>query len=163
MQVDCAALVSSINCADPANSNVCKQKCTAEQGCFYTADNKCKKAGELTSSEATLQYYANQYTATSSIIPQCALQGTCNNVNDVLQLLVNYGNLLFGIVGSLALVMFVIGGFTIILSMGNPERFKKGFGIIVYAVVGLMIIFGADIIVNFMLEALGVSNDFKGI
>ncbi|NQU83251.1 MAG: hypothetical protein HQ536_00920, partial [Parcubacteria group bacterium] len=48
---------------------------------------------------------------------------------------------LLGIVGSVALLMFVYGGFTWLTSGGNPEQVKKGRDIIVWATIGLAVIF----------------------
>lgn len=52
-------------------------------------------------------------------------------------------NSVLGVVGSLALLMFVYGGITWMTSSGNQEKIKKGRDIIVWAVIGLAIIFSA--------------------
>lgn len=66
-------------------------------------------------------------------------------------------NAVLGVVGSLALLMFVYGGFTWMLAAGNSERIEKGKNIIIWAVLGLVVIFSAYAIVNFVLTgALGL-------
>jgi len=52
-------------------------------------------------------------------------------------------NSVLGIVGSLALLMFVFGGLTWMTSSGNAEKIQKGKNIIVWAAIGLVIIFFA--------------------
>lgn len=64
-------------------------------------------------------------------------------------------NGILGVVGSLALVMFIIGGMLWMTSAGNAERVTKGKNTIIYATLGLIIIFSAYAMVKFVLEAIG--------
>lgn len=59
-----------------------------------------------------------------------------------------------GISGSIALLMFVWGGMLWLTSGGSPERIKKGKDAIVWAVLGLVLIFGSYAILNFVLGAI---------
>jgi hypothetical protein len=59
-----------------------------------------------------------------------------------------------GIVGSLALVMVIYGGFTWMLAAGNSEKVKKGRDIIVWAAIGLVVIFTSYALVKFVIEAI---------
>lgn len=59
---------------------------------------------------------------------------------------------ILGVVGSLALLMFVFGGITWMTSSGSPEKVKKGRDIIVWAAVGLMIVFSAYGLTRVLLE-----------
>lgn len=97
-------------------------------------------------------------------IPDCAFtyEG-CRDVNNLLELLIKVGQAIFGIIGSIAFLMFIYGGFTIILAQGSAEKFKKGYGIVFAAVIGLLVSFAAYIIVDLVLEALNVSSTFRGI
>lgn len=52
-------------------------------------------------------------------------------------------NSVLGIVGSLALLMFVYGGLIWMTSSGNQEKVKKGRDTLVWAAIGLVIIFSA--------------------
>ena len=54
----------------------------------------------------------------------------------------------------------MIGGLFMIVSFGNAERFKKGQQILVAAVIGMIISFSAFLLVNYILEALNVSDYF---
>ncbi|MFA5163455.1 MAG: pilin [Patescibacteria group bacterium] len=56
-----------------------------------------------------------------------------------------------GVVGSLALVMFIFGGITWMTSGGSPDKIKKGRDIVVWAVIGLVIIFSSYALVRFLL------------
>lgn len=77
----------------------------------------------------------------------------CRNINVLVDLLVVTANWIFGITGGAALLVFVYGGFVILTAAGG-ERVKKGKDIIVAAVIGLIIIFTAQVGLKFILSAL---------
>ena len=64
---------------------------------------------------------------------------------------------LLGVTGSIALFMMVWGGIVWMTSQGNTERLKKGKDTILWAVLGLTIIFLSYIIINFVFEIIGDS------
>ena len=64
-------------------------------------------------------------------------------------------NAVLGIVGSLALVMIVFGGFTWMTAAGNADKVKKGKDILVWAAIGLAVIFSAYALVRFVFTGLG--------
>ncbi len=97
-------------------------------------------------------------------LPECSFSyDGCRNVNDILVFFIKIGQTLFQVIGTFAFVMFIYGGFTIILSMGNSEKVKKGQDVLVAAVVGILIAFSAYLIIDFVLNALQVGNDFRSI
>ncbi len=57
-----------------------------------------------------------------------------------------------GIVGSLALVMFIYGGITWMTSAGNAEKVQKGKDTLVWAAIGLVIIFASYALVRFVIQ-----------
>lgn len=59
-----------------------------------------------------------------------------------------------GIVGSIALLMFVFGGFMWLTAAGNPDNIKKGKGILVWAAIGLVAIFAAYAVTQLIFTAL---------
>jgi hypothetical protein len=61
-----------------------------------------------------------------------------------------------GIVGSIALVMFIYGGFTWMLAAGNAEAVSKGKNILIWSVIGLVIIFFSYALLQFVFTSLGV-------
>jgi hypothetical protein len=65
-------------------------------------------------------------------------------------------NAILGVVGSLALLMFILGGLTWMLAAGSPERVQKGKNILVWATIGLIVIFTAYAMVRFVFKGLGI-------
>ncbi|PJE52509.1 MAG: hypothetical protein COV80_03770 [Parcubacteria group bacterium CG11_big_fil_rev_8_21_14_0_20_48_46] len=59
---------------------------------------------------------------------------------------------ILGIVGSLALAMFVYGGLIWMTSMGNAENVRKGRDVLIWSTIGLVIIFGSYALVTFVLQ-----------
>ncbi len=70
----------------------------------------------------------------------CRDSGDCE-ISDILQVMVNIITLILSISGSLALLMFVYGGFLWLISGGNAARVEQGKQILVGALIGLVIIF----------------------
>ena len=63
---------------------------------------------------------------------------------------------LFVIAGLVLFFMLIFGGFTIFISAGNPEKIKKGTGMITNALVGFLIIISAYWIIQFLEYSLGI-------
>ena len=63
---------------------------------------------------------------------------------------------ILGIVGSLALVMFIYGGFNWMTAAGTAEKVEKGKQILVWATIGLIVIFTSYALVKFVFTSLGV-------
>ena len=72
-----------------------------------------------------------------------------------------WANRLLGLVGSIALLFFVYGGVMFLVSAGNTEMISKARGIIIGAIVGIIIVFASYTIINFIMKALGISNDWS--
>lgn len=85
----------------------------------------------------------------------------CRDVGIFVTLLIDISKYLFGIVGALALLFFIYGGFALILSQGNPEKVKKGTGAMAAAFIGLVIVFAAYVLVQFLGQAVGLQDAFK--
>jgi len=90
--------------------------------------------------------------AAASILPECAESGRCT-LCDILQVVINLGIFLFGIVGALVLLYFFYAGFLLLTSAGESGKVKKGKDMMVNAVIGFIIVFGAYTGVNFMINA----------
>ncbi len=60
------------------------------------------------------------------------------------------------LIGSLTLVVFVYGGFLWMTSGGNADRVAKGKTIMMWAVLGLFIIFGSYAILSTVISGLGL-------
>jgi len=61
-----------------------------------------------------------------------------------------------GITGVLALIAFIYGGLTWMISYGDPGKIQKGKTMMVWAVAGLVVIFSAYAIITFVFDALGI-------
>lgn len=59
-----------------------------------------------------------------------------------------------GIVGSIALLMFIYGGFLWLTSMGSEQKITKGKQVITWAVIGLAVIFLSYAAVGFVIDTL---------
>ncbi|MBI4250677.1 hypothetical protein HY622_03755 [Candidatus Uhrbacteria bacterium] len=84
-----------------------------------------------------------------------------HSVNGMIQILFTIVDLILGLVGALALLMFVWGGFQWLMSGGEEERVKGGTSTLRNAIIGLLIVFGAWIGVNFVVTTLA-GDDAKG-
>ncbi len=85
----------------------------------------------------------------------------CGNyqLNDFIILAVNISKWILGIVGSLSLVMFIYGGFTMLISAGSAEKLMLAKKIILAAVIGLIIVFSSYLIIKFALGTIGLNWD----
>lgn len=120
----------------------------------------------LDAREAPEGYANGTKTGVPGILPNCAFyasgcDGENANINLFIDLGINIAKFIFSIIGTVSFIMFVYGGFTMILSFGSAEKFSKGKDILVAAVVGMIIAFGAYLIVGFILKVLQVGSDFK--
>jgi len=62
-----------------------------------------------------------------------------------------FGNILImasSLIGLVLFIMFVIGSFNYITSLGNPEKIKKAQGTLKYAVIGLVLFVSAFLILK---------------
>lgn len=85
--------------------------------------------------------------------PDCIQGGRCH-LCDLLQMVINISELLFGILGALSLAFFVYGGIWLIISTGNQERVSTGKKIIGGSITGIIIVFSAFVAVNFVMWSL---------
>jgi len=142
----CPKLPRSL-CGTPEGSPACA---------WNDASNRC-----LTKLEEDYASLNRKPGDSQSQIPACAFEGTCNDVNDLLQLAINYTKYLFTIMGTLAFVFFVYGGATMAFSLGSSDKVQKGKDILVAAVIGMIIAMSAYIAVDFILDILKVENEFR--
>jgi hypothetical protein len=95
--------------------------------------------------------------------PETGTKTTCNSsncgnysLNDFLVLAINVANWILGVVGAVALLFFVYGGFVFILSAGSEEKVKSGKQILLNSIIGLAIVFASYTIIQFSMSLLGV-------
>ncbi|NTW22526.1 hypothetical protein HGA34_03215 [Candidatus Falkowbacteria bacterium] len=101
--------------------------------------------------------------ASTEIIPNERGQKASGDyeLNDFLQLAVNVAKWIERIVGSLALLMFVYGGFVLLLSQGSSDKVAKGKAVIVGAVIGLVIVFTSWAVINMIVKGIGGSESWN--
>lgn len=61
---------------------------------------------------------------------------------------------LFGIIGTIALVIFIYGGFLWLTAFGEEQKVKKGWDTMIWGALGLGVIFGSYVVVDFVLKAI---------
>jgi len=91
------------------------------------------------------------------IMPNCDLSKGSNpcDVDDFLRLALQLIQFMLGITGSLALLFFVYGGFTMLISAGNTEKVQHGKDIVTAAAIGVLVVLASWMIINFTYTALG--------
>jgi hypothetical protein len=62
---------------------------------------------------------------------------------------------LLGVIGSIALIMFVYGGFMWMTAAGDKNKVTKGMDTMLWAVLGLTVIFSSYALVRFVIEKVG--------
>lgn len=96
-------------------------------------------------------------------VPGADTGGQCRNIEILLIQAISLIEYLFGIIGTLAFAMFIYGGLKMILAFGSEDKFGEGKEAMVNAVIGMIIAFSAYILVNFVLDVLGVKADFRAV
>lgn len=89
----------------------------------------------------------------------CPAGGTCltnplGSIDTPQALIGKIINTVLGVVGSIALLMFVYGGITWMTSSGSADKVKKGRDTIVWSAIGLAIIFSAYGLVRVLIEGI---------
>ena len=74
-------------------------------------------------------------------------------LNDFIQIAIQVSKFILGIVGSLALLMFIYGGLMMIISQGSSDKVEQSKTILKNAVIGLVIVFTSWTIINFVITA----------
>ncbi|PIR47459.1 hypothetical protein COV06_03305 [Candidatus Uhrbacteria bacterium CG10_big_fil_rev_8_21_14_0_10_50_16] len=93
-----------------------------------------------------------------SLLPQAAFASQLYNPlgsRSIPQLIGFVIQAVLGITGSLALAMVIWGGFLWLTAGGKPDRITKGRDTLIWAVIGLAVIFAANILATFVINTLG--------
>lgn len=88
--------------------------------------------------------------------------GSNMNKSDVNNIVADGVNLFLYIIGIVAVVMIIFGGFQYLTSAGDPQKAGKARNTILYSVIGLLVAVFAFAIVNFVLDNLGASSGGGG-
>ncbi len=100
------------------------------------------KVFAATCSGSQLNAGATDNTCYNTDLPTVA--ASSNELQTILQIL-------FGILGALAVLFIVIGGFSYVVSGGDTNAMQKAKSTIMYAVIGLLVAVFAEAIVTFVL------------
>lgn len=118
---------SNYECTSDTSGKTCvPNKCLAE-----AADVKCCKSGSSSG---------------GAVLPNPL--GT-TNINIFAARIISY---VLGLVGTISLLFFIYGGLIWMTSTGSADKIKKGRDILVWAVIGMAVVFTAYILVKFVIQ-----------
>ncbi|KKW33764.1 MAG: hypothetical protein UY79_C0013G0006 [Parcubacteria group bacterium GW2011_GWA2_53_21] len=122
-----------------------------------TTTNRC---GEKSPTEVLAQ--SDKYGPfLCGVCQSCLDRGTCT-LTDTMIVVGNVGNFILGIVGSLALLMFVIGGVLILVSQGEKGKVDRGRKFIFASAVGIAVTLGSVLILRTLLSVLETGSPGTG-
>lgn len=134
-----AVSADSVNCICSNGTKIVQADCGAcTAGCGTATVTACQPTGSTCPTGAVC--LDNPLAASGVNTPQQLIGRVINSV--------------LGVVGSLALLMFIYGGLTWMTSGGSPEKVKKGREIITWSAIGLFIIFASYALVRFLISSL---------
>jgi amino acid transporter len=96
-------------------------------------------------------------TASSTDVDKVELENPLPTV-DMRMILGNIVATAMGVLGSLVLLVFIYGGFLWLTAAGSAEKVSKGSQTMLWAIVGLFIIFGAYGIISLVFSAIGAKD-----
>jgi hypothetical protein len=92
------------------------------------------------------------------LVPECARnQTTAPSLNCALQAFANVANIILGLTGSFALLMFVYGGFLMLSSAGEAEKVTEGKAVLRNAVFGILIIMMSGTVIRYGMSQLKIT------
>lgn len=144
----------AINCSECApDDEVCQGSCT------YTVDPCSACAPDDEVCQSTCSSLGTGSDTDSSSQGSGSGGGSVSlkdplGIKDPRVIIKNVINTMLGLVGSLALAVFIFGGFTWVISAGSEEKIKKGKDMVMWAALGLMLIFTSYALINIVLTAI---------
>lgn len=123
----------------------CKDWCLEDGKCVWEKDKCSLKEDAPTSTVTVAQPDVINVPPTGALNPLA--------VESIQKLIGNAIQTLMGLLGSVALVMFVYGGVLWMTAMGNGEKTKKATQIIIWSSLGVIVILASWTIVDFVFEA----------
>lgn len=85
------------------------------------------------------------------------------SLDDFKEIAVNVSKIILGTVGSLALLFFVYGGVSFLISAGSQDKVQKAKTILTNATIGLAVVLLSWLIVRFVLDATGSTDKYRGL
>jgi len=116
------------------------------------SDYKCCKPKAADNADANAQNAGNNQGGGGSSVSLANLSPVGEAKPEVI--IGNVIKAVLGVVGAIALFMFVYGGMYMLTSAGSPEKVKKGKDVLIWAVIGLAVIFGSYYLVDFAIKGI---------
>jgi len=138
-------------------SNFCCTFADGTQTNFTYADGQTATACQDIASALETTGAVDTTGAIITDVPEAEPVGTLQNFLGTTDINVIIGRLVkavIGIAGSIALAVFIYGGVLWMFSAGNPDKVAKGKNAMMYAAIGLAVIFLSYTLVAFVLKAL---------
>ncbi|MDD2656882.1 MAG: pilin [Patescibacteria group bacterium] len=154
------------SCKDVAKTKWCF---TSQKKCELKNDGSSCNSGQTFDKQEDCVEFINSHdessgssataVSTSSTFNAQAIVSLENPIGttDITQIFGNLIKVSLGILGSLALLVFIYGGFVWLTSAGSSEKVQKGTTAMVWAVMGIVVIFASYAIISVILQGLGVS------
>lgn len=143
-QGDCECCNGSPPVGDYRTSEACGNACAGGLGGFKSFN------GNTSGSQCPNQ--PEQQGAQPPAVQQ--LENPLGAGADIPEIIARVIKAVLGLVGSIGLLMFIYGGFLWLTAGGSEQRVKNGREVLVWATLGLLVIFSAYAILNFVLGAL---------
>ena len=88
----------------------------------------------------------------------------CCEIDDFFGVIMRIYNFLVTMIATpLAVVAISIGAILMMTSAGNPNLMSKGKGIFWMAIIGLVLVFGSYLIINFVLKTIGYAGSWDSL
>jgi hypothetical protein len=78
----------------------------------------------------------------------------CQEKEGLIGMISSISNTILLVVGVIAVLMLIVGGFQYVMSAGNPEQVNKAKNTIFYAIIGIVVTLIAYVAVGFVLDQL---------
>lgn len=136
-----------VDCATNSGKGNCDTLCSNKGFAF----SGCTKVGAGNIAPGSLPGTSNPQNL-EPIAPPPPFPNPLSSISSPQALVGKIINAILGIVGSLALLMFVYGGLIYMTSSGNQEKVKEGRNVIVWSAIGMFVIFVSYGLVRLLLE-----------
>ncbi len=134
--------------------------CNAHNEKYYESESL--RCGDASSGVGVVLAQVDKYGPfLCGVCQSCLDRGTCS-LTDTMIVVGNVGNFILGIVGSLALLTFVIGGVLILVSQGEKGKIDRGRKFILAAAVGIAVTLGSVLILRTLLNVLETGSPGTG-
>jgi len=125
----------------------------ASCGSNDNCNNKCIQIGQAS---GTCKAASTQSPVQGNSTPQTLPNPL--GVTDINAFIAQLITFVLSLVGSVSLLLFVYGGITWMTSMGNATQVKKGRDIVIWAIIGLLVVFTSYILVKFVIVGITASS-----